>query len=329
MLSFAQKWYIEPRLLKIKGSGGGTQVRRFSQADIAGGIAVHVESGSGLPRTRAGRQARILSYVQTGILRPDQAYKHLDLGDMKSVAVAFQAQEDQALREHDRLNRGEMLNDLAYQQTLGSVQQGINPESQQQIQNQQEAQELLQRAALSPQPFENYQVHLDAHSLFMTSPEFEALPLQIKQSYIMHFELTLQAMQALPSKPEPLPVRTNLQLRGTIGPTGASQILQRAGVVGITPEIMTEPPLETWVSDSVDKPDVDVVGQMDPSIQEAGAVHEMSLKDQAHTIEQIRLAELHAAKAVEAQARAVKAVADAKLAARTANEKTFTPKVGK
>ncbi|HEX5912702.1 MAG TPA: hypothetical protein VFY54_06195, partial [Rubrobacter sp.] len=57
MLSLAQKYYIEPRLLKIRGSGGSVQVKRFSQADIDGGVSVNVESGSGLPRTRAGRQA--------------------------------------------------------------------------------------------------------------------------------------------------------------------------------------------------------------------------------------------------------------------------------
>jgi hypothetical protein len=59
MVKLAQKHYIEPRLMKIKGSNGSTQVQKFMNSDLEGGFGLHAEAGSGLPRTRAGKQARI------------------------------------------------------------------------------------------------------------------------------------------------------------------------------------------------------------------------------------------------------------------------------
>lgn len=259
MLSLAQKYYVEPRLLQIKGSGGSVQVRKFTQADIDGGVSVHVEAGSGLPRTRAGRQARIQSYVEMGVLKPDQAWKYLDIGDMKSVAKMFQADEDRAYREHDKLIRGIPLNPIAMQQAMQVVAQGMNPETGMAFQSVDEAMAFVEKASMSPQAFENSQVDLDVHGLFMKSVEFEGLPPDAQQRFLMHYELTVQRVQGQQPLPQPEPVKTTLQLKGTIGPTGASEILS-ASNPGITPDVMAEPPLETWVTDSMDKPDTDEAG---------------------------------------------------------------------
>jgi hypothetical protein len=42
------------------------QVKKFKNADLAGGFSFHAEAGSGLPRTRAGRQSRIEFMLQNG-----------------------------------------------------------------------------------------------------------------------------------------------------------------------------------------------------------------------------------------------------------------------
>jgi len=55
MLSLAQKYYVEPRVLKVTGTGSKFKVKQFTKADISGGITIRVESGSGLPRTRAAQ----------------------------------------------------------------------------------------------------------------------------------------------------------------------------------------------------------------------------------------------------------------------------------
>ena len=52
LLVLAQKYYIEPRLMKIQGSGGSIQSRRFTQADLNANLSVSVEAGSASAYTR-------------------------------------------------------------------------------------------------------------------------------------------------------------------------------------------------------------------------------------------------------------------------------------
>lgn len=296
MLSLAQRYYIEPRLLKIRGSGGSTQVRKFTQSDIDSGISVHVEAGSALPRTRAGRQARIQSYVEMGVLKPDQAWKYLDIADMKSVSKMFQADEDRAYREHDKLIRNMPLNPIAAEQAMQQVMStGMNPQTGMAFQDENEAMAFIQEASLQPQPYENSQIDLDVHGLFMKSVEYENLAPEVQQRFLTHYRLTVEKVQSQQPMPQPQAPRVTLGLKGTIGPTGASEILRGSGAPGITPEVMAEPPLETWVTDSMDKPDQDSAGN-DPLLPEELAA--------AHHDEQARAEELHAQKVREASAKA-------------------------
>lgn len=260
MLGLAQEYYKEPRLLKVYGSGGSNKAKRFSQADLKGGVSIHVETGSALPRTRAGRQQRILDYVDRGVLRPDQAYKYLDIADLEGLSTMFQADEDQAYREHDRLLAGQPVNVIAMMNAQNMVESGqaVGPEGEP-VTDPEAAQQYIHQESLRPQPFENLQSHADVHALFMKSPEFEGLPMEVKQDFLTHFELTQEAMSQLPKPIEFKPVTPTLQIKATAGPTAISKMLDRAGV-DVTAEDMAEPPVETWVSDSMDKVDQDEAG---------------------------------------------------------------------
>jgi hypothetical protein len=304
MLSLAQRYYVEPRLLKIQGSGGGVQVKRFTQADIDGGVSVAVEAGSGLPRTRAGRQARIQSYVEMGILQPQQAWKYLDLADMKSVSKMWQADEDMAYREHDKMIRGVPINPEELAGAEMAVQQGINPQTQEPFATPEEAENFILQAMLTPPVFENTGSHLEVHALFMKSVEFESLPSDVKRRFMIHYQLSAQKLQD--DTPPKEGVRTSLQLKGTVGPTGAAAILSKQGNPEITPEVMMEPPLETVVLDQIDKVDADAAGN-DP------------LEPVEKQMQVLQTEELH-----EQNVR--KAKADADLAEKKASQSDFRPK---
>ena len=59
--------------------------------------------------------------------------------------------------------------------------------------------------------------------------------------------------------------RVSLQLRGAVGPTTGSKILNSTGIENVTPQELLEPPLDTVVIDNKDKPNAPegVGGQMD------------------------------------------------------------------
>lgn len=285
LLTLAQKYYIEPRLMKIQGSGGSIQSRRFTQADLNANLSVMVEAGSALPRTRAGRQARIERYVEMGILRPDEAYKYIDLADLKGVAAKFKIDEDKAYREHDKLINGMPINPDNLQRALQAIQQGIDPESGQPFEgevDEYQLMEIIRRAGLTPGPADNHAVEFEIHAMFAKSIEFEGLPADVRQDILTHIELTRSAMASLPV-PEPFAPRVNLQLKSTVGPSAQAKILQQAGVPVSVEETM-EPPLETWVSDDVDMPDADSAGpgQEGTLVKAASSLQDMAHKEAMH-----------------------------------------------
>lgn len=300
MLQLAQQYYVEPRLMKIRGTGGSTQVKRFKGADL-NGASVQVDTGSGLPRTRAARQARIERLIELGVIPPEQAYKHLELADMKGYAKKWAADEEKAHREHDKLVQGMPLNPIAIQNAMMAVNAGINPQTGEAITDPMEVQDILHQAALSPGPADNHDVHLDEHALFMTSVEFENLPPEIQGDFVLHYELTQQAAAGLP-QPEPEAPRVNLQIKSTASAPVQSKILQAAGVE-VTEQDSAMPPLESWVSDSVDKPDMDDAGN-DPL-----------------TAEELRRAEVD-----QANEKTREATAKADLAEKKTKQSDFRPK---
>jgi hypothetical protein len=262
MLELAQKYYQEPRTMIITGSGSKPKIERFEDADIIQGVTIKVEAGSGLPRTRAGKQARVMQMLQMGILSPTKAYKYLDMADFKGVQMQFEADEEQAMREHDKLMEGQVVNEQAAKQAQDAVMMQMLQDPSAPIDPQMLQQSV--EAGLSPLPYENKSVHLEAHGAYMKSAEFESLPFEVKQQFYKHYELTQQALQdeAAPTGDAP---KVSLQLRGAVGPTVGSKILTQSGVKQVTPQELLEPPLDTVVIDNKDKPNADagMGGEMD------------------------------------------------------------------
>lgn len=258
MLMLAQQYYQEPRMLILNGSGSKPKVERFESADLIKGVQVRVEAGSGLPRTRAGRQARVLQLLQLGILSPTKAYKYLDMADFKNLQMQFEADEEQAMREHDKLMDGLAVNMNAANQAASEIMMmmqnpQVDPETGQVASLSPEVLQKSIDAGLSPLPFENSVVHLEVHSAFMKSAEFDSLPMSVQARFYKHFELTQEKVRQ-DNAPMGDPPKVTMQLRGAVGPTTGSKILNQSGVPEVTPQELLEPALDTVVIDNKDKP---------------------------------------------------------------------------
>ena len=262
MLALAQKYYTEPRMMMLSGGAGSKpRVEQFEHADILSGLQIKVEAGSGLPRTRAGKQARVFQMLNLGLISPAKAYKYLDMADFKTLQAQFQADEDQALREHDKLINGEAINISAAREAeaqMMSMMQNpeFDPETGEPMPLDPAMFNQSLEAGLQPLPFENKAAHLETHALFMKSAEFELLPPDIQEAFYKHYSLTQQALVAEES-PQGEPPRVSLQLRGAVGPTVGSKMLNQSGVKDVTPEELLEPPLDTVVIDNKDKPNAE------------------------------------------------------------------------
>lgn len=298
MLALAQKYYVEPRLLKVMGSGGSTQVKQFQQADIAGNVTVHCESGSGLPRTRAGRQARIERMVELNLIDPKRALRYMELADLGDVEKYFQVNEAKAFRVIDQILAGEVVNPVqvyTFQQQLQQAQaQGqppTDPETNQPIQSPEQMQQVIHKQGLQPPPGIDFDTHLDIIGNYMMSVEFTSLPIPLQQDFQTYWWAILQAKFNLMPLPDAAASKVSLNIRSTAGPTATSKILERSGI-SVSPDDLSEPPLESTVETMV-RDDIN-----DPALGEA-----INAATMAHEDDRAReQAELDAAGTVSMQA---------------------------
>lgn len=294
MAAYAQTYYIEPRLMKIKGANGSTQVKKFVNADLSGGFSFHAEAGTGLPRTRAGRQQQIMDLIKEGLLDPKTGMRYLDLADLKGVQQKLQADEDQAYREHEKLIRGEILNPTAYQQAEQQIQQVVmqaqqtgqipdldgdgQPDTPQELQ--QWIHDTLSKAAVATQPFEDPSTHLDVHGLYMKSSEFETLQPDAQQRFLDHYNATLDFSYhlrkiALTFDPKVMP-KVDLNARTTVSAPVMTEILSMHGI-NVSEQDVAAAPLDTAVFDDLSKPNVE--GSGNTPVDDAAKALEMAQMD--------------------------------------------------
>lgn len=311
MASLAKQYYAEPRLMRIRGTGGSVQVKKFEQSDIDGGYVFKPRYGTGLPRTRQGKHDAIMDMVDKQILTPVQAMKELDLSSFKAVQAKVVADEDQALREHDKILRGIPINAAALQaaqqqfqefeqqamQTIHLLQEGQQidldgdgmPDDPQQVmqQLQQQAQQLqsdVEQAPWQPLDFENWQSHIETHSDYMKTTEYERLDPQLQAIFLQHYNLTYQRlMEVNLAMPDPNhKTSVNVRAMATVSAPTMSKILAKSGIES-DPSEVAQPPLETAVIDTMEQPNVDAAGnsplqQLDQamSTQQAQDKHELA-----------------------------------------------------
>jgi hypothetical protein len=307
MVSLAKQYYEEPRLMKIRGTGGSVQVKKFEAADIDGSFSFRPKYGTGLPRTRQGKHDAIMEMLQAQLIDPATAMKHLDLGDLKGVQAKIAADEDQAMREHDKILRGIPINVPALQQAqqalamfqdqanqiMAELQNGVpvdldgdgvpdQPSAvQQQLQQQfQQLQQQMQDAPWQPLDYENWTAHIEAHSALMKSVEFESYPAQVQAIFIQHYNLTYQRMiDVMYASPDQTATpKINVRAMGTVSAPVMAKLLAKAGVQ-VTEDEVAEPALDTQVIDSLNEPKVNAAGD-DPLTQADQMLTMMHAQDQ-------------------------------------------------
>lgn len=326
MASLAKKYYAEPRLMRIRGTGGSVQVKKFEQSDIDGGFVFKPRYGTGLPRTRQGKHDAIMDLVDKQIIDPRTALKHLELSDLKGVEAKIAADEDQALREHDKILRGQPLNSaaiqaaqnqmLAFEQKAQQIVVELHngqpvdldgdgaPDTPQMILQQlqgqqQQLQQALQDAPWQPLDFEDWQSHIETHSSYMKTPEYERLDPQVQAIFLQHYNLTYQRwMDIRAAMPDPNNTpKINVRAMGTVSAPVMQKLLQKSGVMTTVDEV-SQPALDTAVIDDLNQPKVnaggdDPLSQLDQAVStqhaidahataQAAAANDMAQAEEAH-----------------------------------------------
>ena len=320
MLGLAREYYSDPRIVQITGNNGSGQIRYFRGAEIDAGVSIRAETGSGLPRTRAARQQRIMSLIQMGAIDIRSAWRYFDTADLKGLGAKFEANQTVARREYDLISAGQPTNFVAARDALKLIQTpgAVNPSTGAPFAHEDEVIDYLRQESYQPLVNEDNQTHMEEHSMQMSGIEFMSLPQQVQDDLTLHYNLTLKRSVEIAKASSHLQnknLNVNYQVKSTAGPTATSAILDAAGI-DVNPQALTEPPLDTWVSDSVDVANQSdsANSQADDALMEQQAVIDMAAKlqdmdikagaqvhDQALAEAQLLLDERHRAAQLEAQ----------------------------
>ena len=158
-LLLAQRYYKEPRAVKIGGPGSEWQVRLFMGADLHGQTDVSVDPGSLMPRSQAARQQLMMDAIENKII---------DLGD--------------------QFQRQRVIEELG----LTQFETAIGPDRRR---AQKENATMDEGIPVAVNPTDNTQVHIVEHTMAMQDPAFDSKPDMVKAQYQQHLQAHQQQQQ--------------------------------------------------------------------------------------------------------------------------------------
>jgi len=157
-----------PRLIQVVGENQSYQAQRFKSTDIPEDVEVHVEPNSTLPKSKARIKEELYSLWDRQILTDPRLLLRLtEYGNMNEVFADLELDTAQALRENEKMAKGEEARVEDYQ---------------------------------------NHAVHIAEHNRYRKTVAYEKLPDQVKELFARHvaehqqFLAQLQAQQS--EKPE-------------------------------------------------------------------------------------------------------------------------------
>lgn len=147
ILSLIDQCWTEEKMVKVVSKNNATDVRMLRKADMKGNTDFRIEPGSMAPKSRAARNAMMLELLDRQVVPPDKILKYLQMVDTNQMYNEMQLDDRQAQRENIRMSEG--------------TQVSIND-------------------------YDNHAAHIMAHENYMKTEEYELLPEQLRQLFLVH-----------------------------------------------------------------------------------------------------------------------------------------------
>ncbi len=166
MLQIVSEKYQEPRIVALLGKDNYFEVKSLLGADLKGHTQVRIFAEGGMLESKAARQQNVLDYVQLGILNPADPDEKmsilsaLEIGDVRSFVKERLIDERMAEYENE---------------SMGDPKMPTFPE---------------------PKEWEDHEVHIKRHTLFMKGIDFKLLPPEQQEAVILHRAIHQQFMAA-------------------------------------------------------------------------------------------------------------------------------------
>jgi hypothetical protein len=134
-LVYVQQFWDLARTIQVTGSDGQYESFMLSKADIKGNTDLNIQAGSGMPRSRAAKQAFIMQLGQMGWIPPDRALRYLDMAETGRLYEEMQVDQRQAQRENLQMLQGVQVQVNSWDEHMIHVAEHNNERKKQRFEN--------------------------------------------------------------------------------------------------------------------------------------------------------------------------------------------------
>jgi hypothetical protein len=175
-LNLVTQYWTTPRMVKCVGLDGLFEVQNWKASDLRGNTDVRVEAGSGMPTSKAAKQAFVMELFKYGVFPPERLLEMLDLQGAEKIYEETLIDKRAAQRENLKMAAVTVEQIQMAQQVQAAT--GIAPDT----------------PLLRVNDWDNHQLHIYFHNMFRKSQQFELLPKEVKDLFENHVVLHRRAL---------------------------------------------------------------------------------------------------------------------------------------
>lgn len=194
-LKYATTYWTDERVLKIVGSDGAFEAFHWKSNQMKGNTDVRVQSGSGLPFSKAARTALLTEWMNLGHIAPQDAMEMIGISGFEKVIEDFIVDKRQAQRENLKMSKMDpQIAQILMQPPVGPDGQPMmgddptNPEGPQVPIDPNTQMPWTPQPPLPVNSWDNHEAHIHYHNQFRKTQQFELLPDEVKQCFELHVQ---------------------------------------------------------------------------------------------------------------------------------------------
>lgn len=107
LLKLVQEFWTEERLIRVVGTNEVFDAYQFKGSQLRGNTDYRVVPGSGLPRSRAAQEAKLMQMMETGMIPVPAGLRMMDMPDVADVVRDYEVDTIEADKENLVMSKGE------------------------------------------------------------------------------------------------------------------------------------------------------------------------------------------------------------------------------
>lgn len=167
-LTLVQKYYTEPRLIKVRGKFGPEAIEDFRGADLSGQADVRVLPGSIEPLTQSAKEARVQYYASMGWISPQAAMAAIQGGTAEDLIQDYEEDMARAYKVIRKIKSGPDI--------LFNVPPRIDNQTGEEV------------PGWMPREFDNVKIQKQVFERWMKSDEWDNLPPELQHASDLYYE---------------------------------------------------------------------------------------------------------------------------------------------